>query len=83
MNSARICGEETRVYAFPLSPLYSRIFYFFFSLLQLVKLSMEDLHGREPESVPDTSDYYELPIKRGFSSIFRKKSLPTNTLLIL
>lgn len=44
---------------------------------------MEDLHGREPESVPDTSDYYELPIKRGFSSIFRKKSLPTNTLLIL
>lgn len=58
-------------------------FIFFFSLLQLVKLSMEDLHGREPESVPDTSDYYELPIKRGFSSIFRKKSLPTNTLLIL
>lgn len=71
MNSARICGEETRVYAFPLSPLYSRIF-FFFSLLQLVEFSMKDLRGREPESVPDTSDCYELPIKRGFSSIFRK-----------
>lgn len=50
----------------------STLVFFFFSLLQLVEFSMKDLRGREPESVPDTSDCYELPIKRGFSSIFRK-----------